>query len=91
MADAEMLEVLVWAALDGWAGARHEVDSYYLIVQEVPDWKEKLARHLNDPFRQHMTNERFAPLRKAVTAMINGEEGRLVLEQALAAIKKSPN
>jgi hypothetical protein len=91
MVDGELTRTLLWMAMDGWLGARHEVDSLYMLVQDDPQWKEKFREQYQDPFRRQMTEERFQPLLKAVRMVLEGADPDSTLAQALTELQKIPN
>jgi hypothetical protein len=95
MADESLMQSLIGFAIEGWSGARHEVDALYIVVQELPNWQGKLREALDDPFRRQMTDDRFDPLRQAVLRIIHedlsAEEGYSLLKESLALTQKSPN
>ncbi len=91
MVDREITETLLWMAMEGWLGARHEVDSLYMLVQNDPDWKAKFQEQYQDPFRRQMTEDRFQPIVNAVRRVMDGAEPSSTLAQALTEMQKVPN
>ena len=66
---------LIRNLLDGWEGALHIADTYLQIVETVPNRRELIQEHRDNPLRKEATRTRFAPIRQGVEAAMAGASG----------------
>lgn len=92
MDDPDVKDVMIRFLLSGWEeSVRNTGTLIQLLSERRPSWRDSLdeARYL--PGVNAYVEQRLAPLRTAVQAVLNGEMDYSQFERSAAAILQKPN
>ncbi len=85
-------QLIVAFLLDELEKSFHNADSALQVLQELPDWQEKLQSALSDRLRIRYTQERFAPMRRLLDAFALGTIGDEEFLKLMSDLRaKDPN